>query len=150
MIPTMNKMIATAPVTNYDVKLQAFHTPDCDSLSPLDAVGLSRSGKAMGYDLTYWGLDFMGKNDHAPVIAVATPDVVKFDRLTSLENGYIGRPGGSETARHAYDRRVAEVDRINTIAWNDLNQTNRDYLMSLLWVPEDPMNPLEALASTTE
>lgn len=115
-----------------------------EHFTPLEVAYLSRDRVAMGYDILRWGESTENSYDATP-IALATPIAVKFDRWSSEDANFVysdcEKVGATPSIRSKY------ISAKVWVPWKDLSTTDRDFALSLVWVPADPMTPLEALAS---
>lgn len=115
-----------------------------EHLSPIEVAQLSRSGAAIGYEPFRWGEKAERLLDLPPV-AHATAIAVKFDRWSETDVKFVysdsQNVGSTSSIRSKY------LSAKMWIPWESLSYTDRNYALSLIWVPEEPMAPLEALAS---
>ena len=117
--------------------------------TPLEAVALSKSGKALGYDLLRWGEKWHEEGfDDGFLVAIASSGGIRYHPVTQREKDWIEDVDRADLDRNgiaAARRRYIEAR--NFFPWGTLTRFNKDFILSLLWVPEEPMSPLEALAA---
>lgn len=110
---------------------------------PLEAVSLSQTGKAYGFDLSRYGMH----SYESPVLHAATAykTGIQFLFGSDLENKFIWED--PELGTRGATTRSSYVSAKNFFLWDSLPRFNRDFIDSLLWVPEIPMTPLAVLAT---
>lgn len=115
-----------------------------EQLTPFEAATLSKTGIALGYEPLRWGEEMENAHDGCH-IAIATPVAVQMTNWMDTERDYVYGDnevlGGNATQRRRY------VQAKQWRPWKALSQQDRDFMLSLVWVPEEPRSPLEALAS---
>jgi len=120
---------------------------------PLESAGLSSTGRAVGFDLLRWGESFHSRGAvWANPIAIASQAGIEFLLKSSFELRFIkghnddeqGLASVSDWKQRIARRRI--VDRKNFFIWQNVTGLNEDFILSLHWVPEDPISALEALA----
>lgn len=145
-----------------------------EHLLPWESARLSETGVAVGYEPLRFGEAHATESGDvdglATLIATATVKDVTFQRELKLERkayadafdnhdlrAQLGIPlDGALNSDHRRKLRLRRralqrrMDAGNTILWENLTRTNREYLLSLLWLPEKPVSPLMALARSLE
>jgi hypothetical protein len=113
-----------------------------DDTLPDEAVLMSRTGRAKGYDPLRFG------EDHSYLIPVAeiTATGVQFLIWSDREKAWIEEVESYSTRKHA---RMEMVRKWNWTSWEELLPINHEFLLSLLWIPEDPFTAMEILARAT-
>lgn len=119
---------------------------------PLEAVTLSKSGKALGYDLLRWGERFHAEgNDSGFVAATATAAGILFHVQNQLERNWVNDVERDDPDRgRTMAARRRFIESRNFYPWQALTGLNKDFVLSLLWIPEEPLSPLEALAQAAD
>lgn len=110
-----------------------------EQATPEEAILMSRKGLAKGHDITYC----VEGEDFTTVTAEITRAGVQFLTFSDPEREWI-----KEMEKHPGRRyeRIEIVRGWNWTSWDDLLPINREYLLSLLWIPEDPFTAMEILA----
>ena len=116
---------------------------------PQEAANMSRNGVAAGIELLRFGEKWHARTDDPVVAKFYTSGKIQFKQLTEDEKKLVAYPEHRETPTQSKERkqRVAIVLRNNEFWWSRLYWYQRDYLLSLYWVPEEPKSPLEMLAA---
>ena len=132
------------------------------SCLPDEAARMSSTGIAVGVDLMFYGESYYLKNSGTfddpgeRVVAMSNGRIVRYMLETGVERKLyysISRPTHTldddelEIYQQRKDRVRCRIRKINTYPWEELTDMNRDYLLSLLWLPEKLMSPLEILAN---
>ena len=120
--------------------------------TPLDAVQLSRTNRALGYDLLRWGEKYSSDrfgDDNDEHVAIALPTGVFFLVGSELEEQFIRSSADSQPER-GVGARKQYVQAKNFFLWESLTRFNEDFIQSLFWIPEIPVSSLEALAMTLD
>jgi hypothetical protein len=114
-------------------------------LLPEEAITMSRRGKAKGYDIHRYGVN----TNYVPEILVAEINRkgVQFLVLGDGEKKYLAEVEHDATR---YKARRELIRQSNWILWGDLLPVNREFLLSLLWIPVDPYNAMEVLARSSQ
>jgi len=115
---------------------------------PEEAMAMSGNGIAIGFDLLRWGERWHkeGRDTCPPVVRIDEQGV-QFLVMTNTQKAWVDDPNISEDRRKI--RRKALLKH-NWRSWLTLGEDDRNYLLSLLWVPEEPLTPLEILAKMAE
>jgi len=106
---------------------------------------MSSTGVAHGYDVLRYGESFHRKKDGCgdyPVMEI-TKGGVQFLVTSERERAWI------EEVEHSPQRHVARqtiVREWNWTRWKNITPKNREFMLSLLWVPADPLSAMEILA----
>jgi hypothetical protein len=115
-----------------------------EHLTPQQVAALSRSGIALGYEPLRWGEEFENSMGGDGAIARATQAAVQIMHWDESDRDFIygnnKKMGGTSWQRRGY------VEAKQWRPWKTLPKHDLDYMLSLVWVPEEPMAPLEALA----
>ena len=124
-----------------DESLQYIHC------TPLEAITFSKNGKALGYELLRWGEKHhkAGKDDGF-IAAIGTAGGVQLLIRHPLEKSWIDGDPRDREAWRGRKSRAKVIELQNFFPWRTLSGLNKDYIFSLLWVPEEPVSALEALA----
>lgn len=115
---------------------------------PWDAARMSHNGVALGYDLLRWGENDRG--DPEMVIARATVSHFEFMVMTNVERKFLHSIGWDARNRGEQIRRRRIIEELNKKPWDELDEQQRNFALSLMWVPEQPKSPLEMLAMQLE
>ena len=133
------------------------------NLTAIEAVRLSRSEIALGFEPERWGrasivgvrpiLNGFGghlvaaKNqDDCPCVARATLIAVS---VVKTETDDVRRMLADRSIPYPERRRLWRSWRVRQWrAWETLDHHDRCYVDSLIWVPEDPLSALEALGTS--
>ena len=111
---------------------------------PEEAIEMSRTGVAFGYDIMRWGEKAaQDGNDFTEPVVRATARGVQFLVLSDKERTWVEKAGRDRLVRKA---RREVIRQRNWRAWDKLSEGDRDFVLSLLWVPDEPITPLEVLA----
>ena len=107
---------------------------------PEEAIMMSRRGRAKGYDLLRYG---DGYGDLSEPIVEITKKGVQFLVDSATEKAWLTEV---ENSPARYKARKEMIRKWNWTSWEDLLPINREFLLSLLWIPVDPYNAMEILA----
>lgn len=107
---------------------------------PEEAIMMSQRGKAKGYDDFWWGPDFRG---NLPAIVEISEKGVQWLILNDAEKAWLAEVENEPTRQQA---RREMIHNWNWTSWEDLLPINREFLLSLMWIPVDPYNAMEILA----
>lgn len=115
---------------------------------PEEALRMSSVGVAYGYDLLRWGEQWHrdGKDECPPAVK-ATTGGVQFLVLSEQEKRWLLEV---EHDSVRFEARRLIVYKNNWCSWITMGDDDRNFLLSLLWIPEDPLTPLEILAKMAE
>lgn len=121
---------------------------DYAHILPWDAARMSHSGVALGYDLLRWGESERG--DPEMVIARASVTHFEFMVMTDVEKKFLYGIRWDARNRGEQVRRSQVIENLNKKPWDKLDEQQRNFALSLMWVPEQPKSPLEMLAMQLE
>ena len=110
-------------------------------LVPQEAACLSRNGLAWGIEVARWGTE-----NHSAQVARANDWAVQLLLKSEESRQYLNPEKDKPWVGREYGCRVAYLEARSWHPWRTLEGSQLDYLLSLLWIPEEPMSPLEALA----
>lgn len=134
---------------NYNLSL-GFYTvveqaEDYALMTPDEVCNLSKTGLIVGYELLRWGEAFHEQGGDAGFMAaVANKYAVGAAFLDDNDKSFVKGSGVGDDWK-LRRRREGYVTARRFRPWSMLHRFDRDYLMSLLWLPEVPLSPLEAL-----
>lgn len=107
---------------------------------PEEALMMSRQGRAKGYDVQWWGDK---EPSGSPPIVEITEDGVQFMLENDAQKRWLKEVEGDQVK---FAARKEMIRRWNWTSWKDLFPINREFLLSLLWIPVDPYTEMEILA----
>jgi hypothetical protein len=110
-----------------------------EQATPEEALLMSRKGLAKGYDTVYRTED----DDYTRLVVEITHAGVQLLTRSHQQQEWINEMEAHPTRLRA---RIDMVHNWNWTSWDDLLPINREYLLSLLWIPEDPFTAMEILA----
>jgi hypothetical protein len=111
---------------------------------PKDALMMSSTGVAHGFDTLRFGEHFHQKGgDRTSPVAEISQGGVQFLVFSGREREWIKEV---EHTAQRYEARVTMVRHWNWTPWGKLFPCNREFLLSLLWVPAEPLSAMEILA----
>lgn len=113
-----------------------------DDTLPHEAIQMSRVGFAKGYDTFRFGED----HDYLIPVAEISKGGVQFTVWSDREKAWINEMEDYSSRKLA---RIEMVRKWNWTSWAELFPINREFLLSLLWIPEDPFTAMEILARAT-
>lgn len=117
--------------------------------TPLDAVALSKDDEAWGYDLLRWGEEYHIKGEGQGFVAARANKAGLWILFKgSLERDFIN--DRTLNPDISWRRRTEYINAKNFHPWGTITGANYDFIMSLLWVPSEPVSPLEQLALQAE
>ena len=111
-----------------------------EDATPEEAIMMSRRGQAKGYDPEIFGRKWTSE---IPVLCVATKRGVQWKRMSEAQKEWLKEVDDDPVRRKA---REELIRRKNWTSWEDVTPANREFLMSLLWIPVDPYTEMEILA----
>lgn len=105
---------------------------------------MSSVGRAEGFDDMRFGLKraIEGSNPQYPVARINSKGIqylVKSDK----EKEWLGEVAYNS---REWKSRLSVVRAQNFTTWDNLTPSNRDYLLSLLWIPVQPYSAMEIIA----
>ena len=119
----------------------AYHFEDA---LPEDAIIMSGTGTAHGYGILRWGQEF--HNEHADTeYPVAQIDKLGVQLLvvSDAERRWLR---DVEIDHKRLEAREKMVRRWNWTLWRDVCPRNHEFLLSLLWIPAEPLSAMEIIA----
>lgn len=111
---------------------------------PEEALMMSRRGRAKGYDDFWWGSKFSG---NLPAIVEISHSGVQWRMPSDAEKAWL-EAVNSDVPR--YRARSKSLHNYHFTRWNDLHPINHEFLLSLTWIPVDPLNAMEVLAKAAQ
>ena len=115
---------------------------------PLEAVQMSRTGRALGFDLFRFGEKYEAAGRNELPVLLATISGVDCLFRTEAEKRWRDEDAGNVRGRYSARQRI--LDDWNWTPWDRLTIPNKAFAYSLLWVPEHSLGPLEILASMAD
>lgn len=124
-----------------EVEREGHHYADA---LPEDAMLMSRMGVANGYDFLRYGerWDREGLDPGNPIIQISKEGV----QLLVLSDDQRAWIAAVESDPKRWERRKQICRTRNFVLWHDLTPANREFLLSLHWVPAEPYTAMEVLA----
>ena len=111
---------------------------------PEDAMMMSRTGTAHGYDHLRFGLKWEseGKNPGRPIAQINKAGV-QLLVISDRERDWIAEVQEDSTRWAAREKMVRQW---NFTPWPELADANREFLLSLFWIPAEPLTAMEIIA----
>lgn len=115
-----------------------------------EALFTSRTGTAYGFDEELWGRKLPSKDGFLPHVAEATIYGYKRTYFSQTENNLFYQLLKEAHSVDPTGGRDVNRDWHGWHPWEAVPRYTRDYLASLLWVPDDPEHPLFLLAKAAD
>lgn len=111
---------------------------------PEEAMQMSKCGVANGYDDLRYGVRWAdeGLDPGRPVVQIDKRGV----QLLVMSDDQKAWIQEAEADLKRWERRRKIVRKVNLTRWEDLPPINREYLLSLHWVPAEPYTAMEIIA----
>ena len=119
---------------------------------PEEAMLMSSCGTAHGYDVFRYGEQWLRDgNDPGGPIAQISEKGVQILVMSDAQVAWINDPGvsGEARARRAEARRTMVLG-FNFTNWGELSEENREYLLSLHWIPDKALSAMEIIAKMSD
>jgi len=112
---------------------------------PEEAMQMSHTGSALGYDIERYNLhpDYQEMLPVAQITNLGVQFLVKSEEEKRWQNEVSREP-------HRHIIRGQMIREWNFTPWVDLTPRNREFLLGLLWIPDDPLTAMEILAKAAE
>lgn len=119
-----------------------------EDTTPEEAMEMSRTGTAEGFDPLRYGEKWAaeGKDPGNPLFRINKRGVQRLV-LSDAQKEWIKEVEHDVVRWRA---RTALVKKRNFTPWREVSEQNRDYLLSLLWIPKDPLTPMEIIARMSD
>lgn len=132
----------TQPIEDdFDVEREGHHYADA---LPKEAMLMSRSGVADGYDFLRFGERWNNEGlDRGKPIVQIDKDGVQLLVLSDKQREWIAETGTDEK-KAAFRRKICRAH--NYVRWTDVTPLNNEFLLSLHWVPSEPYTAMEVIA----
>jgi len=111
---------------------------------PEDAMMMSRTGTAHGYDHLRFGEKWAneGKDPGRPIAQINRTGVQMLV-MSDREKAWIAEVAEDNTRWVA---RKKIVRKSNFTPWPKIGERNREFLLSLFWIPAEPLTAMEIIA----